>query len=207
MLDARARRLLAQPLDRIAQRLDGWPKVTPNRLTGLGAVLGVSGAVAAARAWWWLALLLWWASRLADGLDGPLARRALQPASLRAAGGFLDIMADFLVYGSFVVGVALGAGGSATPFLLVLLAYYVNGSAFLAFSSLAERRQVTIEDGRSLSFIAGFAEGTETIVVHSLWCILPMVAGTIAWTWAGVVFLSAAYRVVAGYSRLRPPRL
>ena len=205
MLDARARRLLAQPLDRIAQRLDRWAMITPNRLTGLGAVLGVAGAVAAARSWWWLALLLWLASRLADGVDGPLARRAPESAPLRAAGGFLDIMADFLVYGSFVVGVAIGAAGSATPFLLVLLAYYVNGSAFLAFSSIAERRQVTIDDGRSLSFIGGLAEGTETIAVHSLWCILPMFAGTIAWVWAGVVFLSAAYRVVAGYRRLRPP--
>ncbi len=98
--------------------------------------------------------------------------------------------------------VITAAAKRATP---VLLAYYVNGSAFLAFSSIAERHQVTIDDGRSLSFIGGLAEGTETIAVHSLWCILPMFAGTIAWVWAGVVFLSAAYRVVAGYRRLRPP--
>jgi len=84
----------------------------------------------------------------------------------------------------------------------VLLAYYVNGTAFLAFSSIAERTGRTIEDGRSLSFLGGLAEGAETIVVHSLWLLLPAIAWQIALVWAAVVALSSAHRIVAGYRAL-----
>ncbi|MEU7332708.1 CDP-alcohol phosphatidyltransferase family protein [Streptomyces parvus] len=144
-------------------------------------------------------------SRLADGLDGPLARRRGTAGS--GAGGFLDICADFLVYGAFVVGVAVGVGGPALPFLLVLLAYYVNGTVFLAFSSIAERTgrrgDGRRSGGRSLNFLGGLAEGGETIAVHTLWCLLPGFAHTIAWVWAAVVAVTAAHRVVTGYRQLR----
>lgn len=206
MLDAQARAAMSGPLDRLAARLDR-PVVTPNRLTAAGAVLGLAGACAAGVGWWATAAGLWLLSRLADGLDGPLARRR-GTADAGGAGGFLDIAADFLVYGAFVVGVAVGVGGSALPFLLVLLAYYVNGTVFLAFSSIAERtgrRQADdrLSRGRSLNFLGGLAEGGETIAVHTLWCLLPAHAHAVAWAWAAVVAVTAAHRVVTGYRMLR----
>lgn len=209
-MDASVRRALEKPLSRLAAAIDR-PGITPDRLTVLGLVVGLAGAGAAAAQLWWLALVLWLSSRLLDGLDGPLARRRKQDSADRTApaseaGGFLDITADFVVYGGSVVGVAIGvtAGYDAPwwPFLLVLLAYYVNGTAFLAFSSIAERTGRTIEDGRSLSFLGGLAEGTETIVVHSVWLLLPAYAWQVALGWAAVVALSAAQRVVAGYRDL-----
>jgi phosphatidylglycerophosphate synthase len=203
MLDARARRVLERPLARAAGALDR-PGITPDRLTAAGLVLGLGSAGAAAAGWWAVAVVLWLASRLADGLDGPLARRRRAAGGGDAgAGGFLDITADFLVYGATVVGVAIGYGGPLWPFLLVLLAYYVNGTAFLAFSSIAERSGRRIDDGRSLSFLGGLAEGTETIVVHTLWLLVPFWAGEIALVWAAVVAVSAAQRIVAGYRALR----
>ncbi len=203
MLDAPLRRLLARPLDRVAAAIDVGP-VTPDRLTAAGLVLGLGSAGAAAVGWWATAAVLWLVSRLADGLDGPLARRRRAHGGGDAgAGGFFDITADFTVYGATVVGVALGSAGPMWPFLLVLLAYYVNGAAFLAFSSIAERSGRTIEDGRSLSFLGGLAEGTETILVHTLWLVLPFLAPQIAVVWAAVVGVSAAQRIVAGYRALR----
>lgn len=209
MLDATVRRLLDPPLAHVARGLDRtW--ITPDRLTVVGLVVGLASAGAAAVQWWWPALALWLLSRVADGLDGLLARlrrsRAPQGAYSSEAGGFLDITADFVVYGSTVVGVAAGAvaGHDAPwwPFLLVLLAYYLNGTAFLAFSSIAERTGRRIEDGRSLSFLGGLAEGTETILVHSLWLILPALAWQIALVWAAVVGVSATQRVLTGYRDL-----
>lgn len=204
MLDRRARAALSGPLDRVAALLDR-PAVTPDRLTALGVLTGLASAGSAAAGWWPAAALLWLLSRLADGLDGPLARRRGTASS--GAGGFLDICADFLVYGAFVVGVAVGVGGPALPFLLVLLAYYVNGTAFLAFSSIAERTGHRGDDrrsgGRSLNFLGGLAEGGETIAVHTLWCLLPGFAHPLAWGWAAVVAVTAAHRVVTGYRHLR----
>lgn len=209
MFDTAVRRRLDTPLARLAAGIDR-PWVTPDRLTLAGLGLGLGSAVLAATGWWWWALAAWLSSRLLDGLDGPLARRRAPDGEGSPAGGFLDITADFVVYGSTVVGVALGTWQSGSdglsawlPFAAVLLAYYVNGTAFLAFSSIAERTGRRIDDGRSLSFLGGLAEGTETIVVHSLWLLLPDQAGVIATVWAVVVGISAAHRVVVGHRVLR----
>jgi phosphatidylserine synthase len=203
VLDATMRPLVAPALQALAVRVDR-PAVTPDRVTLLGLVLGLGSAAAAASALWVPALVLWLLSRVADGLDGVLARRragAGEPPS--AAGGYLDITADFLVYGTTVAGVGIGWGGSLEPFVAVLVAYYLNGATFLAFSSLAERTGRRLDDGRSLSFLGGLAEGTETVVVHSLWLLLPGHAGMIAWVWAAVVGISGLQRMVAGYRALR----
>ncbi|MDN5932719.1 MAG: CDP-alcohol phosphatidyltransferase family protein [Pseudonocardia sp.] len=212
MFDARARRLLERPLDRAAGALD-VPAVTPDRITAAGLVLGLGSAATAATGWWTAAVLLWLVSRLADGLDGPLARRRRRTAQAAGAGargegdagagGFFDITADFTVYGATVVGVGIGSGGPLWPFLLVLLAYYVNGTAFLALSSIAERSGRALDDGRSLSFLGGLAEGGETILVHTLWLLLPFWAPQIALVWAAVVGTSAIHRIVTGYRALR----
>lgn len=215
MWDARIRARIEGPLAAVAARLDvAW--ISPDRLTIAGLVVGVGSAGTAAAQWWALSLVLWLVSRVCDGLDGPLARHRTTGTGVGSgacdrqgsyAGGFLDITADFVVYGSTVVGVAVGAtngrGASWLPFLLVLLAYYVNGAALLAFSSLAERAGRRLDDGRSLSFLGGLAEGAETIVVHSLWLLFPSSAALIASVWAAVVALGAGHRMVGGYRALR----
>ncbi|WP_418276611.1 CDP-alcohol phosphatidyltransferase family protein [Isoptericola jiangsuensis] len=209
MFDAMLRRRLDGPLAVAAERIDrSW--VTPDRLTMTGLALGLASAGLAAGQQWGWALVAWLLSRVMDGLDGPLARRR-SAGTGSPAGGFLDITADFVVYGTTVIGVAVGVAGTSTslgqwlPFLAVLLAYYVNGAAFLAFSSIAERSRHRIDDGRSLSFLGGVAEGAETILVHSLWLILPGHAALVATVWAGVVGVSGVHRIAAGYRTLRGP--
>lgn len=207
MLDGPVRAVLAGPLDRVAGVLAGT-RITPLGLTLTGLALGVGSAAASALQAWSVALVLWLVSRLADGLDGPLARRRARAGTTDAgAGGFADITADFCVYGATVLGVAVGAvggeGAAWQPFAVLLLAYYVNGTAFLAYSSIAERAGRTRDSGRSLSFLGGLAEGTETIAVHTLWLLLPGSADLIAAVWAGVVGVTVLQRVVTGYRALR----
>ncbi|MGB3762872.1 MAG: CDP-alcohol phosphatidyltransferase family protein [Ornithinimicrobium sp.] len=202
-----------RPLAAAAVVLDRtW--ITPNRISVVGLALGLASAVTAGLQWWPVALVLWIISRICDGLDGPLARRRSHASGGAGteAGGFLDITADFLVYGCTVLGVAIGVtrdsayDASWIPFALVLVMYYVNGTAFLAFSSIAERTGHQLDDGRSFSFLGGLAEGTETIAVHCLWLILPFYAEQIAWAWAVIVGISAGQRMIGGYRTLsRPP--
>lgn len=209
MLDRPVRALLERPVGALAAALDR-PGISPDGLTLVGLALGLGSAVAAATQLWALALVLWLVSRVVDGLDGALARRRRADGRVSGdsqAGGFLDITADFVVYGATVLGVALGATAAFDapwqPFAAVLLAYYVNGAAFLAFSSIAERTGRQLDDGRSLSFLGRLAEGTETIVVHSLWLILPFWSWQLATAWAVFVGISAVQRMVAGYRALR----
>ena len=208
MFDAKLRRAMGPATERAAIWLDR-PWITPDRLTGLNLVLGLASAAFAAGQWWLPALAAWLLCRIADGLDGPLARLRNRRNGTEdtGRGGFWDICADFIVYGATVVGVGIGAsaafGAPWLPFLLVLFAYYINGTAFLAFSSVAEKTGRQIRDGRSLSFLAGLTEGAETVAVHSLWLIFPGAAWEIAAIWAMLVTASAIQRIIAGYRSLR----
>lgn len=194
MIDRKLRKVLFRTFDELARSVD-HPRISPDLITLLGFITGLAGAFSAWQRSWFLALILWLFSRIADGIDGALARtRVASGAPRNSAGGYLDIMADFTIYGSFVVGVAHGSGGNYLPFIFVLLAYYLNGTSFLAFSAIGEKEGIRIEDDRSLSFIHGIAEATETIIVHSAWCIFPTSAAKIASVWAGVVFISATLR-------------
>lgn len=199
MLDQRARAMLGPGLDRVAGRLARWG-VTPGVLTATGFVLGIGSAVAAGLAAWWVALALWLTSRLFDGLDGAVARQGTPTER----GGYLDVVADFAVYGAFVVGCAVGAPHARVALLVLLGTYYVNGTAFLAFSSAAERRRqrTGLEDERSFVFTRGLAEGTETIVAHALFVLLPAAMAGLAWAFAAVVAVTVLQRVVVAVRAL-----
>jgi phosphatidylglycerophosphate synthase len=207
MFDTALRRYLAPPLTAAARILDRhW--ITPNRITIAGLGAGIGSAVCAGFQLWLIAAALWLLSRLFDGLDGSLARiRRSRGRLSSAAGGFLDITADFVVYGATVFGVGIGAttafGAPWWPFVAVLLAYYVNGGAFLAYSSIAEKTGKTINDGRSLSFFGRVAEATETIIIHTVWLLIPSVAWVIALFWALFVSISATQRIIGGYRALK----
>lgn len=203
MLDAPARRILAAPLDATAAALARTP-ISPLALTAAGWIVGVGACVSIARGATWLALGLWLLNRLLDGLDGPLARRRRGASEL---GGFLDIVADFSIYAGFVLGVAVGRPDARIACLVLLTAYYVSGTAFLALSSLLEKlgtsAEETAADGRSLRFVGGLAEGTETILVYIAFCLFATRSELIAWIFAGAVTITALQRIVLGVHVLR----
>lgn len=176
-------------------------RLRPLHLTSLGLVLGFGSAVAAGLGWWWTALGLWVVSRAADGLDGVLARLQERSSDI---GGFLDIMADFAVYGTFVLGIAVALPGARVACAALLVTYYLNGSAFLAISGLAEKRRQDVVDGdRSLQFVAGLAEGTETFLAHTAFVVLGAVAPTrvapAVWVFTVMVAITVVQRVVFGH--------
>src|SRR6266511_1628024 len=111
------RRALAPTLDRAARWLAAWG-VRAGALTTAGWLAGVGACAAAALRLWPLALALWLGNRLLDGLDGPVALLG----SPTDRGGFLDIVADFSVYGGFVVGVAIGVPAARLACVVLLAA-------------------------------------------------------------------------------------
>lgn len=206
MLD-RALRRRTDPLATAGARRLAGTGISPAVVTATGLLIGLGAAVAAAAGWWTVALIAWLVSRAADGLDGALAR--LDQPSPR--GGFADIVADFTVYGSFVVGVAVNRPDARLPAVVLLCTYYVSGSTFLAWSSLAGDRgdgpssRLEHGDARSLRFVGGLAEGFETIVAHSLVCLFPHRAALILWSFAVVVAITAGQRIVFGLRTLPGP--
>lgn len=202
MLDATSRRLTAPALDAVAARLDRTP-LSPLAITGLGWLVGVGACVAVSQRAWWLGLVLWLLNRLLDGLDGPLARRR----GATDLGGFLDIASDFSIYAGFVAGIAVAVPEARLACVALLTAYYLSGTAFLALSSILERRggAEDVADGRSLLFVGGLAEGTETVIAYVAFCLLPHWAEGIAWVFAVAVAITALQRVGLGIQVLREP--
>lgn len=205
MFDRQVRRLLSPTLDAVGGRLAD-AGVRPLAVTGAGWIAGVGACVAAGFGHWTLALVLWLLNRLLDGLDGPIARRR----GATELGGFLDIVADFSIYAGFVLAVAIAVPDARVAAVALLTAYYVSGTAFLALSSLIERRSRGAQsaeagDERSLRFVGGLAEGTETVVVYVLFCLFPQYAALIAWVFTAAVAVTAAQRVAGGIRILRQP--
>lgn len=199
VMDEAARRALQGwllPLARAARRVG----LRPLHLTLAGLALGLGAAVAVGLGRWWVGLALWLVSRLADGLDGVLARLGEDTSDI---GGFHDIMADFAVYGGFVLGIAVALPGARVACVALLVTYYLNGSAFLAISGLAEKRRREVMGGdRSLQFVGGLAEGTETFLAHTAFAVLgavaPAAVATAVWVFAAMVAVTVVQRLVFG---------
>jgi len=164
-------------------------------LIGLGAVLAVALQAPLIA----LALLLF--GRLADGLDGELARLD-GPTD---AGAFLDITLDFIFYALFPIGFALADPDANALAAAVLVATFVGtGASFLAFAAQADRMGIERVQFayKGLTYLDGLAEGTETIVAFALMCLFPVHFALIAWVFAGVCAITAVNRVVSGYRTL-----
>src|SRR5713226_5661482 len=200
MLDTRMRAVLGPALDATGRRLAA-AGVPPAALTGTGWAAGAGACAATAMSAWPVALGLWLANRLLDGLDGPTARAG----TASDVGGFLDIVADFSIYAGIILGLAVAVPGARLACVALLTAYYISGTAFLALSSLAERRRQRLGDNRSLRFVGGLAEGTETIAVYVLLFLLPQHATVIVWAFTAVVAITAAQRILTGVRLLRAP--
>ena len=194
MLDGAMRRVIDPVVNRWGQALAarGW---TANGVTVLGLVLGLAAAGVLALGWpSSVALGVLLASRLADGLDGAVARATRKTDF----GGYLDIVCDFIFYGAIPLAFALrdpAANGIAAAFLL--MSFYANGSSFLAYAILAAKRGMETSDRgeKSLYFTPGLLEGTETIGFFVLLCLWPGGFAMLAYVFSALCFYTCVSRI------------
>jgi phosphatidylglycerophosphate synthase len=201
MLDAYVRPLIDPPLN-AAGRVLGRIGVGAIEMTLAGFVAGLSAAAAIAIGQPGWALILILLNRLADGLDGAIARATHQTD----LGGFLDIVLDFIFYAAIPLAFALADPfRNALPAAVVLASFYASGSAFLAFAIMAEKRGLSSEaqGKKSLFYLTGLAEGTETILFFVLCCLFPDAFRWLAFVFAGLCFVSTAARIVIGWRSFR----
>ncbi len=194
MFDGRLRPLIDPPLNAAGRRLAD-AGITANAVTVFGFAIGMVGValIAAGLPGWGLLIML--VSRLADGLDGAVAR-ATRKTDL---GGFLDIVLDFIFYGAVPLGFAIyDPAANALAAAVLLLSYFANGSSFLAFAIMAEKRalKTSAQGVKSLFYMSGLAEGAETLLAMVLFCLLPDHFAVIAYGFAALCFASAAGRIL-----------
>ena len=185
----------AKPLYKLPAHILAERGVTGNALTATSLGIGALCLVAIAFGLNIVALVLWLLNRIFDGLDGEVARLRGESSEF---GAFVDIVADFFVYGGFVVALAVQHPDSRLALVVLFFAYYLNGTVFLALSGILERLKRERLTERGLHFRGSLTEGFETIVAGTLFLLLPDHVSIIAWIFAAMVFISAAQRLWDG---------
>ena len=197
MLDGVMRRIVTPPLDILAKRCAGRG-ISANVVTLLGAGFGLACGLFVALGLFTPALACLAASRIADGLDGAIARRT----KMTDFGGYLDIVCDFIFYSCVPVGFALlDSGRCAVPAALLLASFYLNGASFLGFAALAAKRgmDTDVRGPKSLYFTTGLMEGSETIAFFAAFLIWPNLFALLAPIFAGLCILTMLARVKLAY--------
>ncbi|MEQ9332303.1 CDP-alcohol phosphatidyltransferase family protein [Thalassobaculum sp.] len=192
MFDAALRRLIDPPLDAAGRRLAA-AGVSANAVTVGGFLVGILAVPALAAGRYDLALLTILANRLGDGLDGAIAR-SVGPSDL---GGYLDIVLDFVFYSAVVLGLALGRPDHAVWAAFLIFSFVGTGSSFLAYAIVAAKRGVTTASrGRkSIYYLGGLAEGSETIAAFVLICVFPEAFPWIAGIFGAMCWITTASRI------------
>ncbi len=194
MLDAPLRKLIDSPLNIMGKQL-AKAGISANAVTLFGISIGLASAVAIAANWFLLALVLLIISRLADGLDGAVARATKKTDF----GGYLDISVDFLFYGAIVLGFIISnPTTNAIAGAFLLLSFYFNGATFLGYAILAQKHEMTnnSKGDKSIYFSNGLIEGSETIILFIVLCIWPNLFLPLAIIFGSITFVTAIMRIL-----------
>lgn len=195
MFDSALRRVIDPALNHIGRILAARGlSADAVTLAGLGFGL-VAAAVLALGGAGLVALVFLAANRLADGLDGAVARASAKSDF----GGYLDIACDFAFYGAIPLAFVIrdtGENGVAGAFLL--FSFYVNAASFLGFATLAAKRglETRAQGEKSFYYAAGLLEGFETIVFFVALCLWPAHFATMAWVFGVLCLLTATARLI-----------
>ncbi|MGH7805280.1 MAG: CDP-alcohol phosphatidyltransferase family protein [Candidatus Binatia bacterium] len=192
MLDGLVRPLIDPQLDRVAVRLAARG-ISADALTWTGLAIGIASVPAIAAEHYLVGLFFILASRVSDGLDGAVAR-CTAPTD---RGAYLDIVCDFLFYSAVPFAFALARPGNAVAAAFLIFAFVGTGSSFLAFAAIAAKRSITTtaRGAKSIYYLGGLTEGTETILAFAIFCLAPEAFPTAAAIFALLCWITTASRI------------
>lgn len=200
MLDRFSIKVIRWPLAQSAKLLNKLG-VTANQTTLFGFALGCLAFPALIAEQYTLALIFVLLNRICDGLDGALAR--IQGIS--DAGGFLDISLDFLFYSLIPFGFVLAnPEQNAVAGAFLIFSFIGTGTSFLAFAVMAGKRGIDnpVYKNKSLYYMSGLTEGTETIGCFILFCLLPQHFAVIAFLFGAACWFTTFTRIYSGFQTL-----
>lgn len=193
MLDSTIRPLIDPPLD----ALGAWMTrlgLSANSITVLGFLIGIGACAAIVAGQFWMALGLVLTNRLADGLDGAVARRN----GTTDVGGYLDIVLDMIFYSGVPFAFMVHDPVNALPAGFLIYSFVGTGGAFLAFAAIAAKRgESTRQQGvKSMYYSFGLMEGTETIAFFVGFCLYPSNFGPLAWVFGALCWITTSGRII-----------
>lgn len=202
MLDSFSIKVIRWPLAQSAKLINKLG-ITANQTTLFGFVLGCLAFPALIAEQYLLALVFIVLNRICDGLDGALAR--IQ--GITDAGGFLDISLDFLFYSLIPFGFILAnPDQNAIAGAFLIFSFVGTGSSFLAFAIMASKQGIDnpVYKHKSLYYMSGLTEGTETIACFIAFCLFPTHFAIIAYVFGAACWFTTFTRIYSGFHTLKP---
>lgn len=202
MLDDWLRSLKDRLFEPIAPSIGRW--VHPNVITLLSFLAGLAAALMAARGRTVESFLAWVVCRTLDGLDGSVARASGTQSDF---GGYLDIVADFVVYAAVPLGILLGHPSDAAwrSGLFLFATFYVNTASLMYLAAILERRNrgaATTGERTTITMPPGIVAGTETVILYSVLLLVPAWAPVIFWSLGGLVLVNVPMRLIWARNRI-----
>ena len=197
MFDAQIRPFIDQLLNPFGQRL-ACLGITANHLTITGAVFGLFATGCVAFQLFDFAFCFILFNRLADGLDGAVARASKSSDF----GGYLDIVSDFIFYSAIPFGFAIALPETAVAATFLIFSFIGTISSFLGFAILAEKNHISTEirGKKAFYYLGGLTEGVETtllllamVIWHSYFVYMAFGFGLLCWV-TTITRIYAAYR-------------
>jgi phosphatidylglycerophosphate synthase len=180
-------------------------RLHPVVISSVGLAASIAAAVAAWQSIPVLAVSLWLFGRVADGLDGAVARASGRSSDI---GGLLDFVFDTIGYAVIPLGLAFGIDERGTWIATAVLlgTFYLNAVSLGYIAALLEKRALgSTAQGQptSAALPRGLVEGTETIVFFTLALAFTSATATIWWVMAAAVLITAIERLRWAMGALR----
>jgi len=189
LFDARLRKLIDPPLNRIAS-LVVRSGVGANAITLAGAALVIPLFYALLAQNWLLALALLLANRVLDGLDGAVARLR----GPTAWGGYLDSLCDYLFYIAVPLGFAFAAPANELSALILTASFILTAVSFLALAAIMAGRDLG-HGTKAFTYSSGLMEGGETIAFFVAMCLFPALFPQLALLFAALCGVTVLQRL------------
>lgn len=202
MFDKFALKLTKPAVDRIADYAIRH-KITADQMTFAGCGLGLFSSLLIASGTPQVAVLPLLMGRIADGVDGAIARGGNEQTD---RGAFLDIALDFVFYASVPLAFAIAnPAANALAAAVLLAAFVTTGTSFLAYAALAAKRGEKSSEypTKGIYYLGGITEGAETILMFTLCCLWPAWFAGLAYIYAALCAFTTFTRILAGWNSFR----
>ena len=187
MLDTHARKYTNRLFSAIAALLLRLG-LTPNQVTALAFILGITSGAVLYSEHPMIAVALLWLSGLLDAVDGEMARRSGR-SSVR--GAHMDIISDRLVELSIVWGLALRRPDCLLPLLGLVSAILISMTVFLTTGMLTPKK-----GKKSFYYQAGLMERTEGFLAFTAMMLFPSALSVLTWIYAGLIGITILQRLI-----------
>lgn len=144
--------------------------------------------------WALFAILL---NRFCDGIDGAIARAT----KVTNFGVFLDTTLDYIFYAGVLWGFSLGNTDNAVAACFLMFSFAAAACSMLAYSVVAYKlnSEQKLNLDNSPFYLGGIAQGSETLVVMVLLCLMPNWFAPMAVAFGILSLIKAFSVVVAAY--------